>query len=108
MTKLTEKEKEEIKKLYAEGKTLEEIAEQFGIALSTVVYWTNDKYQTNLRKNNRDYQKRLYETNNKDANENKEKRKAYMKEYMKNRCHNDEKFRLKLIERVKKNKLKQG
>lgn len=97
--KLTKEQREDIRKLRAEGLTQQAIAKQFGVSQNCIRYHT----LTEAKANAIVYQTKRYI--NFPIEKKKElylKKKPYLKEYFKRRYHNDEEFRRKQIERVKK------
>lgn len=85
------------------GKTYSEIGEAFGFSKTKVVYWLNE----DSRNRHIQYQRERQKNMTKEQRKAEYKRKyPYIKQYLKNRYHNDEKFRKKVIESSKRSNKK--
>jgi len=101
--KLNKNQIEKIRKLYKTGKyTQKEIAEIFGIAQSTVLYYVNDKYRKKTIERVKKYSHEKYKKGMAWTQTHKEDYRNYIRNYMFNRYHTDKEFRKKMIESNKK------
>ncbi len=99
--KVTEKEKEKIREMRKEGKTLVEIGEKLKISPSTVAYHSSEEQRQVAIKRSTRNRKPL----NKEQKENKKK---YTRKYHARRYKNDEEFRNRIIASVRRNQKKNG
>ena len=99
MTKLTKKQIEEIRKLHKEGMKVKELAIKFKVQLRTIRYWL--WYREKSLEIQKNYDKNM---NPEKKKERYNKYKEYRNNYFKNKYTNDEEFRNKHIERVKRNR----
>jgi transposase len=101
--RLNKQQIEEIRKISSEGKTNKEVANIFNVSEETIRYHLDEK----LRKKKNELERKRYSKMSKKQKQiNLEKHRGYLREYMRNRYHNDEEFRKKHIERVKQSKRK--
>jgi transposase-like protein len=105
MKKLTKEQVAEIIKLKSEGISVQELAIKFNVAKQTILYWTDENY----KKLSKDGSiRRFKELSTEKKKEIYDKKKEYMKNYMKIRYNSDPVFRQKHIELVKSKKMKGG
>jgi len=96
---ITNKQKQQIKNLVKQGKKQREVAEIVGLSQATVGYWASEELRKSkiqkqierFRKKPKKERSKIYKT-----------RLEYQKKYQNYRYHNDEEFRRKQLERVKR------
>lgn len=103
MTKITQEQKNQMIKLREEGKKNNEIAKEYKISPQAVCYHLNEEYSEKKRKEQREKYQKLSKEERKEIYE---KKKDYLKKYMKNRYNTDQNFRIRQIMAVQKNKKK--
>jgi predicted transcriptional regulator len=89
----------QIKELKEKGLTNKQIAIELGISEGKVSYWTNPESMRNMKEKSKRY---YYSLTIKERKEILSKRKQYMRNYLHNRYHNDESFRLRVRETQRK------
>ena len=94
MTKLTKEQKEEIKKLYLEGKTITELSRMFNVSLLTIRWYVDDSYKDKWKAYHNQYRKKKKVWLN-------EKQKEYQRKYHKERYNQDPLFRQRHLDLVK-------
>jgi hypothetical protein len=99
MNKLTLKQIEEIRELFRQGKTIVELTNLFNLSRQNIKYWTNEEYRKERSHLGIKYYKNL---SNERKKELYQKRKEYIKKYLKKRYAEDSEFRRKQIERSKR------
>jgi predicted DNA-binding protein YlxM (UPF0122 family) len=106
MKRLNKTQIEEIKKLYENGKSLIEIAEDTNFSITAIRYHCLEKEKINRKNYARKYYSNL---SNEQKKELQNKQKEYQREYHRKRYKEDKNFREKQIERTKQSrKLKRG
>jgi transposase len=95
MRKITEEQKIEIEKLRNEGKTIKQIAKQFNVAVLTIQYHLSKKLRDRLREYGRERYRQMSPEQKKVYFE---KKREYLKNYQRNKYHNNEEYRKKRIE----------
>lgn len=84
----------QMKQLRKEGKSYDKIAEMFNVRQSTVIYHVSDKYKKyQLKRAN----ERNHKHTKKEIRINNKLRKKYRCQWFKDRYHDDEEFRKKVI-----------
>jgi fructose-1,6-bisphosphatase len=84
--KVTEEQKQKIKKMYKSGKKFTEISRELKIPLSTVQYHANESYRIKTRERAREYSKK---NPRKNTEERREYMRNYMRDYLKKRRKNE-------------------
>ena len=95
--KLTANQIETIKELKKQKATIKELAEMFGVSVAAIDYHINPNTKARHKRNAAKSYSRLREKEGW-----REKRRAYLREYMKKRYHSDEEFRKRAVEFSKK------
>ncbi len=96
--KLSKKKIENIRKLRKEGFKIREIAERLNVCTETVMYWTNEHYRQKQLKRMYKIEMKLYREGKQWNQKNLDKRKEFMREYMKRRYHTEPEFRRKMLQ----------
>ena len=94
--KVTDIMAQEMKKLREEGKTFREIAVIYNVALSTIQYHVSPGEKEKNKKLVYERRKKLGPT----SKQYPERRREYMRNYMKDRYNNDPEFRERMIKHV--------
>ena len=104
--RLTKETIEEIKQKREKGASYTQLSIEFKIPTATILYNLNDVYREKQKRNQREYQKRIYRTKVLTP-EQKQARNENTKRYFKERYYSDPEFREKHIQRVKEYNKKQ-
>lgn len=94
MTKLINSQIEEIKKLRSKGRTQMQLAIDYNVSLSTIIYHTNELQRDKKKESSKNWFKNLSPEKKKELNK---KKKEYWKDYTKNRYKTDEEYRKRMI-----------
>ena len=99
MEKMKQETINQIKKMNEEGKKIIQIAKELGISKNTVYYYLDDSFRSKVLKSNTNWFKNLPKERRSFYYQ---KRKEYLKNYMKNKYQTNEVFRNKQKEKSKK------